>query len=206
MFVCPSDEHPEPPSKSGVTLSPDQLAMYKMSNYAASRGPTKQIPGGDCICPQWNLWNNAYPTITQPYPDTGGDVTVLTTFGGPFTRLAYQVKLEQVTDGLSNTIFMGEVRPGCSRHAAEGWAWSHSGNGLVSTVIPINFDSCSRERAAQCGCWDTWTSELGFKSAHAAGALFVMGDASVQFLSETIDPRVYNALGGKADGVPASLP
>jgi hypothetical protein len=33
-----------------------------------------------------------------------------------------------------------------------------------------------------------------------------MGDASVPFLSETIDPRIYNALGGKADEVPAAIP
>jgi len=205
IFVCPSDVYPEAPKKTGVTLSEELLATYKMSNYAASRGPTKHIPGGSCNCPLWKTWNDAYPTIIEPYPDTGSDVTQLTTFGGPFTRLAYEVKLEQITDGLSNTIFMGEVRPGCSRHAAEGWAWSHSGNGIVSTVVPINLDSCSQVVTAQCACWDNWSSELGFKSAHAGGAHFVMGDASIQFLSETMDHRVYNALGGKADGEAASL-
>jgi hypothetical protein len=32
-----------------------------------------------------------------------------------------------------------------------------------------------------------------------------MGDASVQFLPDAIDPFVYNVLGGKADGEAASL-
>jgi prepilin-type N-terminal cleavage/methylation domain-containing protein len=206
VFVCPSDEHPEAvANRGGATLPPEKLATYKMTNYQASRGPTKQLPGGACTCPTWSLYNNAYPGLIEEYPDTGGDVTQLTTFGGPFTRLAYEVQLKQVSDGLSNTIFMGEVRPGCSKHAAEGWSWSHSGNGLVSTIVPINFDSCSTEFSARCGCWDNWVTELGFKSNHAGGAYFVMGDASVQFLSETIDLRAYNAIGGKADGVEASI-
>jgi hypothetical protein len=100
---------------------------------------------------------------------------------------------------------MGEVRPACSKHVAEGWAWTHSGNGLFSTTIPINWDSCSQEPALRCGCWDNWVSELGFKSAHVGGSFFAMGDASVQFLSDAIAPAVYNALGGKADGQTASL-
>jgi prepilin-type N-terminal cleavage/methylation domain-containing protein len=211
VFVCPSDEHPETVTdKWGAKLSEDKLAQYKMSNYAASRGPTKQVPGGSCNCSNWSLWNNqfdiSHPNLVTPYPDTGSSLSELTNFAGPFTRLAYNVKLAEVVDGLSNTIFMGEVRPGCSKHTAEGWGWSHSGNGLLSTLVPINFDSCSKEVTARCGCWDNWSSETGFKSAHPGGAYFVMGDASVQFVSETIDPFVYNVLGGKADGEVASLP
>jgi prepilin-type N-terminal cleavage/methylation domain-containing protein len=209
VFVCPSDEHPESLGDHfGAHLPADKLAQYKMSNYAASRGPTKQIPGGSCNCSNWSLWNNAfpsYPNLVAPYPDTGSNPTELINFAGPFTRLAYNVSLEEISDGLSNTIFMGEVRPGCSKHTIEGWAWSHSGNGLISTLIPLNFDSCSTERTLRCGCWDNWVSELGFKSAHPSGAYFVMGDASIQFISETIDPFVYNVLGGKADGETASL-
>ncbi len=209
VFVCPSDEHPEGVTKSGAAIPEDRQTQYQMSNYGASRGPTKQLPGGSCTCSNWSLWNNQFdlthPNLAAPYPDTGASATELTNFAGPFTRLAYSVKLKEIVDGLSNTIFMGVVRPGCSKHAAEGWAWSHSGNGLLSTLVPINFDSCSTQVTARCGCWDTWSSETGFKSAHPGGAYFVMGDASVQFLSEAVDPFVYNVLGGKADGESGSL-
>jgi hypothetical protein len=92
------------------------------------------------------------------------------------------------------------VRVRCSSHAAEGWAWSHSGNGLISTVVPINFDSCSDIAALECGSWETWSSALGFKSAHPGGAHFVMGDGSVHFLPDSIDMLTYNRMGGKADG------
>jgi prepilin-type N-terminal cleavage/methylation domain-containing protein len=209
VFVCPSDEHPTESvsAKNGaMTLPPEKLATYAMSNYAANRGNTAQFPGGSCgTCSLWSTWSasNSVNGIIAPYPDSTPDL--LTQFGGPFTRLAYAVKLSEVSDGLSNTIFMGEVRPGCSKHASEGWAWSHSGNGLISTIVPINWDSCSQEAALRCGCWDNWVSELGFKSLHAGGALFVMGDASVQFLEESISPYVYNSLGGKSEGQPVSF-
>ena len=133
------------------------------------------------------------------YPD-GGSLDLATEFGGPFTRFAYNVKVKQITDGLNKTIYMGEVRISCSTHAVEGWGWSHSGNGLISTLIPINVDSCNEDPNADCGCWDTWSSALGFKSSHPGGAHFVMGDASVHFLPDEIDMLLYNRLGGKSDG------
>jgi prepilin-type N-terminal cleavage/methylation domain-containing protein len=210
-YICPSDELPGESStnRDGCSLPPEKQSLYKMSNYAASRGPTQQLPGGNCTCSEFVNWLNPFPehpNLVAMYPDMGGaDKTPRVSFAGPFSRLAYNVNLKEITDGLSNTIMMGEVRPSCSKHVIEGWAWSHSGNGLMSTLIPINYNSCSSEVTARCGCWDNWTSELGFKSNHPSGAHFVMGDASVQFLSEVIDPFVYNVMGGKADGEVAAL-
>ena len=45
----------------------------------------------------------------------------------------------------------------------------------------------------------------GFQIAHPGGAHFVMGDASVHFLPDSIDPFVYAWLGGKADGQAATF-
>jgi prepilin-type N-terminal cleavage/methylation domain-containing protein/prepilin-type processing-associated H-X9-DG protein len=199
-FVCPSDTHPTegPTDRIDATLSPDLLKTYKMSNYAASRGPTQHISGGSCNnCNELGTWNAfAY----DKYPDSGANPAAWRKFAGPFTRLAYHVTAKQITDGLSKTIFLGEVRPSCSRHVAEGWGWTHSGNGLMSTIIPINYDTCSDQPALRCRCWDNWVTELGFKSAHPGGANFVMGDGSVHFITETIDHTNYNRLGGKAEG------
>ncbi len=194
-FVCPSDEHPTESPNTLASGNADLGRTYKMSNYAASRGPTKQVPG-PCNCTEFSVWN---AFAFDLYPEAGSNTERWKTFAGPFTRLAFPVKLEQVRDGLSNTIFVGEVRPSCSRHAAEGWGWSHSGNGLISTIVPINYDSCSQDPAADCGCWDTWLTELAFKSLHPGGAHFLFGDGSVHFLSESIDHLNYQRLGGKAD-------
>jgi prepilin-type N-terminal cleavage/methylation domain-containing protein len=219
-FICPSEtrrEGTEVRFEPTGNLTADQLKTYALSNYAASRGPTRHIDG-PAPCALTITWNQQFgqfavnpPPGSTPgklswrYPDSGGNVADWVQFGGPFTRFAYHVKLKQITDGLSHTIFMGEVRIGCSQHAAEGWAWSHSGNGLISTLVPINYDSCSENTMANCGYWGTWSSSLGFKSSHPGGAQFVFGDASVQFLPDSIDPWVYNVMGAKASGEVASL-
>jgi prepilin-type N-terminal cleavage/methylation domain-containing protein len=220
-FVCPSEGRQRSIPTRGVgqvTLSPSQLESYAVSNYAASRGPTRHVDGGQVSCAFTQNWNQLFgskPTnfpppndgVTWMYPDQAGLGLPATKFGGPFTRFNYNVKTKQITDGLSRTIMFGEVRVDCSMHAVEGWGWSHSGNGLISTLIPINYDSCtdSEDSALDCASWATWTSALGFKSHHPGGAHFMMGDASVQFLPDAIDMRIYNYLGGKADGGVAEL-
>jgi hypothetical protein len=214
-LVCPSDEHPSEASHAAQTqygiLSLAELKSFKMSNYAASRGPTRHANGGSgCqFTDQWNTYfentNPPRPHMTVVYPEIGPDSKRWRLSGGPFTRMGVQFKLSQIKDGPSHTIFMGEVRTGCSLHAAEGWFFTHSGNGIISTLTPINFDSCRQQSGLDCKSWDAWGSELGFKSAHPGGAHFVMGDASVHFLPDAIDPYVYNALGGKAEGEAATF-
>ncbi|RIK88939.1 MAG: prepilin-type cleavage/methylation domain-containing protein [Planctomycetota bacterium] len=198
-FICPTSVHP-----SEAYHSDPALASLKMFNYAASRGPTKHISAPGCSCPQWNTFNGLIGSEAYAYPDF--QPHLWPEFGGPFTRVSIQVKQSQITDGLSNTFFLGEVRPECSTHAARGWSETNNGNGLISTLIPINYDTCSQTDPDRCRQWCNWSTELGFKSAHAGGAHFSMGDASVQFIAETIDAYAYNRLGGKADGQPAALP
>jgi prepilin-type N-terminal cleavage/methylation domain-containing protein/prepilin-type processing-associated H-X9-DG protein len=216
MFVCPSDEHPAEASHTTVeysgALTLAELKTFKMSNYAASRGPTKQRDGGSgCgLTPDWNDYflNTIppYPNLVVIYPEQGQNNSRWRLSGGPFTRMGIHFKVSQVPDGTSHTIYMGEVRVACSAHAAEGWFFSHNGNGIVGTVTPINYDSCLQETGVECRSWDAWGSELGFKSAHPGGAHILMGDGSVHFFQDSIDPFVYNVLGGRADGEVAAIP
>jgi type II secretory pathway pseudopilin PulG len=211
-FECPSDEHPTEASHSSSEygiLTVEQMKTFKMSNYAASRGPTRHINGGT-PCSLTQNWNTQfsptlYPGLVTEYPEVGPNPSRWRMSGGPFTRMGVPFKLSQIEDGVSHTIFMGEVRPACSMHAAEGWLFTHSGNGLISTLIPLNFDTCNQDSSHGCNSWNTWSSELGFKSAHPGGVHVVMGDASVHFLPDAIDMLVYNALGGKSDSQAASF-
>ena len=105
-------------------------------------------------------------------------------------------------------MFFGEVRRSCSVHVSQGWAWSNNGNGHMSTIIPLNYDSCepAGSSAPACNQLCNWSTEFGFKSQHPGGSMFVLGDGSVHFLSEAIDHQNYQYLGAKADGEIASLP
>ena len=170
-----------------------QMARF---NYSASHGSAERINNPSCSCRLLTSWNK----FALKQRDFGN----LKNYSGPFSRWTYTTKLKQITDGLSKTIFLGEVRADCSVHARNGWLHSNNGNGLVTTIIPINFDSCqsSESGADTCNQPCNWNAELGFKSAHPGGANFVFGDGSVRFLTEDIDHQTYQYLGDKADGEP----
>jgi prepilin-type N-terminal cleavage/methylation domain-containing protein/prepilin-type processing-associated H-X9-DG protein len=196
-YVCPSDNHPATIKTAGHVPSGVPDADVALHNYTASRGPAGLANNSECPCSHpYN--GSAFKSYTE---------SELGTFPGPFTRRAECVKLGEVTDGLSQTIFFGEVRPLCSWHNDNGWATSNNGNGYCSTIIPINYDTCHADATTTDGCRRScnWNTEAGFRSAHPGGAQFLFGDGSVHLLLETIDYDTYQNLGGKADGRPVDL-
>jgi len=161
-------------------------------NYAASRGPTE-------------VWWNADSICDYPWADLArAPVDDERNFAGPFTRVGTQERLRAITDGLTKTIFFGEVRPQCSEHSRNGWVASNNGNGYCTTLIPINYDTCNDAAPDPCRKSNNWNTEVGFKSAHPGGAFFLFGDDSVRFIDEGIDHATYQLLGAKNDGQPVS--
>jgi hypothetical protein len=171
--------------------SDDRDARYDgrfAHSYAASRGPTE-------------VWWNTNSICDYPWADLArAPIDDPRNFAGPFTRVGTQERLKAIKDGLTKTIFFGEVRPKCSEHARNGWVDSNNGNGYCTTLIPINYDTCNDASPDPCRRSNNWTTEVGFKSAHAGGAYFLFGDASVQFIAEDIDHSTYQLLGAKNDG------
>jgi prepilin-type N-terminal cleavage/methylation domain-containing protein/prepilin-type processing-associated H-X9-DG protein len=213
VYICPSDEHPEQ-STAPSDGYPADTATFKMANYAASRGSTQQFSTASCNCAQQN-WNDFAET---PYPDFNFALypdripgqyqdTPWKYFSGPFTRFPVFVKLKQIIDGPSKTIFLGETRPVCDSHSQKGWFADNDGQGLVSTIVPINFDTCRKKEQTTDYCQSdcNWLTSLGFKSPHPGGANLTFGDGSTHFVSENIDHQTYQYLGGKADGQVASF-
>jgi hypothetical protein len=117
LYLCPSDER----ESLYAGLSPH--------NYAASRGPTGVYENPACPCP--NPWANMELAPIDDQQD----------YAGPFTRIGLNCKINAITDGLSNTIFVGEVRPACSIHSRAGWSMTNNGNGYCTTLVPINYDT-----------------------------------------------------------------
>ena len=52
------------------------------------------------------------------------------------------------------------------------------------------------------GSWTTGPTFIGARSQHPGGAVHALGDASVRFISETIDFTTYQRLGARDDGEP----
>ena len=187
-YICPSDELASRPG-----------AGPAMSNYVGSAGPKFVSPEGNpyipCLCT--HPYNAHYiPRRSHPAP-------------GPFLRVHSQAQYppicyREITDGLANTILLGEINSHCSAAARAGWANAAHGSGIFSTVIPINWDSCGeRERYAKSdGCRTdcNGNTALGFKSSHPGGAYFSFADGSAQFLTENTNHQIYQYLGAIQDG------
>lgn len=197
MYMCPSDTTP------AVSPAPwNANKQVAKTNYVGSLG---SMPVGfgnsNARCTTANsTWSPKALQFLLKRP-TPGVPTTVKHFSGVFTRHAVPVKLRHITDGLSKTIFFGEVRPDCSIHVSGGWLSSNNLCGLAKTTIPINYDTCSKEAADKCNQWNNWTTEVGFKSNHVGGANFCYGDGSVALISEDIDYGAYQLLGDKFDGL-----
>ncbi|MEX0865767.1 MAG: DUF1559 domain-containing protein [Pirellulales bacterium] len=199
-FRCPSDDFPQK-QQIGAHNAGFEGGTVAFHNYAASLGPGALSR---------NYWNGAANTCA-PHPFESfarGPAYVYNAYRGypgPFSRTMMPVQFANIRDGMSNTIFFGEVRPECSRHVQHGWMHSNNGQGKTSTIIPINYDTCNTTAPNGCNNYGNWATEFGFRSAHVGGAYFVMGDGSVQFISQNIDYQTYQNLGDKADGQAAQL-
>ena len=194
VYICPSDTNRRTNNNNNGAWP---------ANYTGNMGPSADISNnGNCSCPL----HPTFKTFSRPGTSVNNPA-------GPFSRNGwnYQSRMSDCTDGLSNTIYMGEVRADCSDHARAGW--SHSNKWGTFTQPGINFDSCfpsvaeaQREGKDPCYARCNWNSETSFKSLHPNGAQFVFGDGSVRFLPQNIDLKTYNWLGDKADRKAVSVP
>jgi len=207
VYTCPSDERASEPIlmqgrgesslvSGGGTNNPAQAQGLW---YTGSLGPTS--PDACSFCPEpapsYCCRGCSFGTRKVEGPQERclgevGDSSV-----GMFTRLAVGYKFSEVTDGLSQTIMLGETLP---YHCI--WNCVFCINfPLSSTTVPINhMESDSGARDA------TWPRVCGFKSMHPGGANFAMGDASVQYFSESMDYKLVNELGTRAGEEVVSLP
>jgi len=116
------------------------------------------------------------------------------------TGVFYYVKAHRprdVTDGLSNTIFAGEV---VETHTSESSnIWSRAVRMMDcqrSTHNPLN------TRPGEPEYWSGYGFNVNaaFASKHPGGANFVFGDGHVTFLGENIDLLTYRALSTRDGG------
>ncbi|HEY2252379.1 MAG TPA: DUF1559 domain-containing protein, partial [Planctomycetaceae bacterium] len=137
---------------------------------------------------------------------TGFDFSYSSHYPGPFAYVAASAKFSQITDGLSNTIFLMEIRPMCGSapFSNSGWGWADPEAYYYATNAPINYPTCLNEGAgaSQTGCNSVknYGTACGSKSRHAGGSQFVFGDGTVHFLNQSMDYLTYQVLGNRNDG------
>ena len=91
-------------------------------------------------------------------------------------------RMKDVTDGLSNTLMVGESLPGRCSHSAWWW-FNHT---TATCGVPLNY--YQKNTAIT---FTDWPNNYSFASQHVGGAHFLLGDGTVRFLSENIDINLY---------------
>ena len=103
------------------------------------------------------------------------------------------LRSKDIRDGISHTLYGGE-----KSFVDDELGWiSGTSSSVATTGIEINGSMGSYFSAITFS-----PSQMmpGFNSRHRGGAQFIVGDGSVRFISENINPDVYNLLGNREDG------
>jgi len=202
VLTCPSDP------KGGINPANGNA----MTNYAGSIGTAWQQSSNGCNISTIVGTGDTNGDGEDWYGNGGTSVgLVRTDYAGPrgcsgmVARSAWCCKVAFVTDGLSNTIMFGEIRPTCDNDfSAQGWVYSDAL--WMSTTPPLNFPNCPGDplygTTACRSSSGNWNTSMGFKSKHVGGVHFAMGDGTVRFISENINHATYQRLGDRADNLP----
>lgn len=197
MFRCPS------------TALPEHVYGPSYENWIVQ----KRVPITYAVC--------GSGVKTQLYRDTDcvnldGAFQLERTIGGHLAD-GDRLGVGAFTDGLSNTIFVGEENytlktlytvseldlQGVARRKAVWQFGSDSidcqfgmNEAFGSTGVPMNYP------VRQLGDPDQEAYIVSFGSPHPNGANFLMGDGSVRYIATSISPTTYSALGTRANGEP----
>ena len=192
-YACPSDPY-------GMFTDVNEGVH---TSYTANNGSTV-------------FWDNADPNL----PRTGG------TFNTGVMMSGAQLSLTNILDGTSNTLLLSEtvhwpmrlaVPPapaGFAREERRGRIFNgYYGETFFSTKYSPNTataDLCFR-------CPDQWPAYapcfqqsnlvlLSARSLHTGGVNVAMGDASVRYMTDNVDPTAWTAMGTRAGSEPVNVP
>jgi prepilin-type N-terminal cleavage/methylation domain-containing protein len=185
-FLCPSDgqhNNGRLDRRSDTVAASEQWAV---TNYKA------------CAGSNWN--SGLFAWVNNLGGKNGGNSDGLNAGNGVLSSNQQNTnpitRMRDVSDGTSNTFFLGEALPIFSQ-----WNWWYNPNAVTATTaIPLNFSlrrplpwpTCGlpagdHSRRADCD----WPNNYNFNSRHVGGGNFGLGDGSVRFVSDNISTDVY---------------
>jgi prepilin-type N-terminal cleavage/methylation domain-containing protein/prepilin-type processing-associated H-X9-DG protein len=174
MLYCPSDGSALPGSPVETKMAQMDPIKVTLTNYKGSMGDNR-MGGGSSI------HQGREPDCHGSNPCPG--IFFRNSFQGPVT-------LDQIKDGTSNTMMIGEDTPIENYHSAAFYA-----NGdYASTHAPLNY-------VPKPSTPGDWWNVISFRSKHSGGANFAFADGSIKFLTNDIDyTNVYKPLSTKNIG------
>lgn len=127
-------------------------------------------------------------------PNLSGMDTLNAPYNG-FACFGSTLKVTQVSDGVSNTIMMGE-KSVCPDNYLDGWQYSDDQTAFVGFCYDVARSAWNVHQQDTPGVW----LDNDYGSAHASGSLFLFGDGRVQMLSYAITTETFRRLGDRRDG------
>jgi prepilin-type N-terminal cleavage/methylation domain-containing protein len=108
---------------------------------------------------------------------------------------------QNISDGLSNTLFVGER---ASTMSFTSWTGAVTNGAVPAIRAPGNSEDSAALVLAHCGPHlpnDPYVTDADATSSfHTGGVQFLFGDGSIHFISSSISQTVYDALATRAGG------
>jgi prepilin-type N-terminal cleavage/methylation domain-containing protein/prepilin-type processing-associated H-X9-DG protein len=191
MYFCPSRR--QNIVRVIPTAAEDCSKGCALNDYAAAT-PANQLPLNSADETAW-FWQGVGHGTVKPGKDYYGVITR--------TIASEPCKPKHVTDGLSNTLVLGEKRVYSNRYEIGDWSddigwtdgWDPDIIRFTAYVPGPDIDFVDRVRE----------TGYDFGSAHTSGANFVFADGHVTTLSYDLDEVTFNALGDRRDGLTVNL-
>jgi prepilin-type N-terminal cleavage/methylation domain-containing protein/prepilin-type processing-associated H-X9-DG protein len=192
-LTCPSDPNSSAAKPNG----------FGFGNYAVNFGNTHRT--------QNKAGRDPFAAAIRP-SFAGAPFTYGQTNGQP-----NQYTLASVSDGLSNTLLLAEILQGVTSGSAtefRGFGWYGPGGEFTTFTTPnspspdyiqiANYCNNLPQQNLPCTTGSDWA--LAARSKHTGGVNAVMGDGSVRFYTDSIDPTTWSLFGSSQDGMPVSAP
>jgi len=177
-FLCPSDTLSELMREEEGFAAPTWV--LSQSDYAACIGDYRNATGVGATPSYGNV----------SFASGNGPNRVRGVMG----RWRWAAKFSDVTDGLSSTICVGEcIGAMCITQNFGSQCWA-------TTAHPINFMNESLANSLPTQGNPRWDESIGYRSYHPGGAIFLLVDGAVQFVSDSVDGAVYRASASRKGG------
>lgn len=190
--------------------------LWAHGSYRAVSGKMNLTRGHgawDSFEPQlWpnNIMDHSYKSFLHSIgtPYNGVSVGSVTVAGQPVSSMGGPEKFSVATDGLSNTLMLGEYTSETTRTRATFWAYTYasynqSSVGAESRLYGKPYGASSTDTK---GCWGTpglygdQPCKRAFNSYHTGGGNWLVGDGSVRFISANVDINALQNMATMAGG------